>query len=240
MKVSLKILTRCKDDILELEDMEDIIDLLRKQVPSWPESTLQDLLTSSLGSPWSQGQMEILQNSNAMAETVAEAMNRICKSGHQEQNNDIDSIPSWVPEWSEPQESLKNMGDLLDFNTSIIQNECAPVAASSSAMESPFSSSQLNPAGDSSQIRTISDFDPSGSSNITLKQQASSEQYNWPMSYQNSMRELLNTFSVDKSQVSIENVRDWVMSQSINWNKDPKQPQSEAPPQDEFGEWQTS
>jgi hypothetical protein len=240
MKVSLKILTRCKDDILELEDMEDIIDLLRKQVPSWPESTLQDLLTSSLGSPWSQGQMEILQNSNAMAETVAEAMNRICKSGDQEQNNDIDSIPSWVPEWSEPQESLKNMGDLLDFNTSIIQNECAPVAASSSAMESPFSSSQLNPAGDSSQIRTISDFDPSGSSNITLKQQASSEQYNWPMSYQNSMRELLNTFSVDKSQVSIENVRDWVMSQSINWNKDPKQPQSEAPPQDEFGEWQTS
>ena len=78
MKVALELLIRCKDDIMKLDDMEDIVDLLRKQLPKWPESTLQDLLTCALGSQWTPEQAEILRETNN-TETVTEAISRLEK-----------------------------------------------------------------------------------------------------------------------------------------------------------------
>lgn len=76
MKVALELLIRCKEEIMKMDDMEDIVDLLRKQLPKWPESKLQDLLTCALGSQWTPEQAEILRETNN-TETVTEAISRL-------------------------------------------------------------------------------------------------------------------------------------------------------------------
>jgi hypothetical protein len=78
MKVSIAILERCKNEILQLNNMEDIIHLIRNEVPKWPENILQDLLTASLSTSWSDNQLEWLGNS--AGETVADMLQRVQNS----------------------------------------------------------------------------------------------------------------------------------------------------------------
>jgi len=83
MKVSMSILKRCRDEILQMDDMEDIIDLLRKTVPGWPERRLMDLLTESLSVPWTAEEMALLREER-MVESVADAVRRIGGEDHGE------------------------------------------------------------------------------------------------------------------------------------------------------------
>ena len=76
MKVAVHIVERCEMQLLAMEDMEEMVELLRKQVPQWPRSTLQDLLTSALGRGWSPRQTAVLKEMNG-AESVADAVARV-------------------------------------------------------------------------------------------------------------------------------------------------------------------
>ena len=116
MKVSLSILERCTDDILEMDSMEDIVDLIRKKVPKWPENLLQDLLTSSLGTSWSEEQLHLLENENKVTETVAETVQRIQEHNNADRNRHIleesnniltkTETQNWTPEWIGPSSSF--------------------------------------------------------------------------------------------------------------------------------------
>lgn len=76
MKVAVHILERCEQKLLQMEDLEEMIDYLRKDVPKWPQGTLQDLLTEALGRGWTARQNEVLKEING-AESVAEAVARV-------------------------------------------------------------------------------------------------------------------------------------------------------------------
>lgn len=76
MKVAVKIVERCERELVAMDDMEEMVTLLRQSVPSWPKSKLQDLLTDALGQPWNSRQIAILQKING-AESVADAVMRV-------------------------------------------------------------------------------------------------------------------------------------------------------------------
>jgi hypothetical protein len=76
MKVAVHILERCEEELLAMEDLEEIVDFLRKDVPKWPRGKLQDLLTEALGKGWTARQTEVLKEING-AESVAEAVARV-------------------------------------------------------------------------------------------------------------------------------------------------------------------
>lgn len=75
MKVAVQIMLRCREDVLGMEDMEDIVDFLRKKVPSWPQYMLQELLTEALGTPWHSEELDILGNLHNV-ESVEQAVSR--------------------------------------------------------------------------------------------------------------------------------------------------------------------
>lgn len=289
MKVAYHILSRWKDDILKLEDMEEIVDLLRKTIPSLPESTLQDLLTTALGTPWSDTQVKLLRSlNNPLAETVDQAVRRIggadqekdgpAKADEEQEgntaspavgedllsfeNDPIDttysnSAPSWVPEWtdddilasSEARKSPHELDSCDDVQQLMERNLHISSTATAPTFESPFSSSSMVSQGKSSTntLQTVS------SSTISLHNRRSSalHQQEWPGSYQNSMRHLLSKLSSDPTKPEdtaiTDQLRDWVMSQSINWNG-PGEGRPAAPgddslqhdkreQEDDFGEW---
>jgi len=76
LKVAVHILERCEQELLQMEDLEDMVDYLRKDVPKWPRGTLQDLLTEALGRGWTARQNEVLKEING-SESVAEAVARV-------------------------------------------------------------------------------------------------------------------------------------------------------------------
>jgi len=76
MKVAVHILERCSDALLKMSDMEDMVNLLRQEVPRWPRAALQDFLTEALSRPWSSRQLAVLQEING-AESVCEAVTRV-------------------------------------------------------------------------------------------------------------------------------------------------------------------
>ncbi|KAL4528806.1 hypothetical protein Ndes2437A_g03345 [Nannochloris sp. 'desiccata'] len=76
MKVAVHILERCEQELLQMEDLEEMVDYLRKDVPKWPRGQLQDLLTEALGRGWTARQNGVLKEING-AESVAEAVARV-------------------------------------------------------------------------------------------------------------------------------------------------------------------
>ena len=76
MKVAVHILECCSRQLLEMNDMEDMVNLLRKEVPMWPRFQLQELLSGALGKGWSERQLKILEEVSDV-ETVAEAVARL-------------------------------------------------------------------------------------------------------------------------------------------------------------------
>ena len=100
MKVSVAILTRLREEILALEDMEEIIELLRKTVPSWKEARLMDLLTEALSSPWTAQDKAVL--AEGCGESVADAVRRV---GGGDDEGRRESPPAWEPEWEEAEEA---------------------------------------------------------------------------------------------------------------------------------------
>ena len=70
------ILTRCQELLLLMDDFEQMVELLRQEVPRWPRVVLQELLTETLSQPWSPRQLRVLEQIND-AETVIEAVQRV-------------------------------------------------------------------------------------------------------------------------------------------------------------------
>lgn len=265
MKVSMKILERCKDEILLMNGMEEIIDLIRKQVPSWPESALQDLLTSSLGTSWTSSQLDLLQNSNSMAETVAEALQRIEQKN--EKDDQINEIPddnldgshSWTPEWTEPITDGDNMGRTTTVQPkSTVEDPKIPVdlitsvSSETKSHQSPFVEANLldsDVGGDLDQPKVetcLSDLQ-----NLSMSEDLAPERRESTISYQNSMKSLLHNFSMEGPDISV--LRDIILSQSINFSQVGDRPIIPASIErdsiekgptmnesSEFGEWQSS
>jgi hypothetical protein len=291
MKVAFHILSRWEDDILKLEDMEEIVDLLRKTIPSLPESTLQDLLTTALGPPWSDAQIELLRSlNNPLAETVDQAVRRIGDHVKEESSqnaddedqtdhnvisqaggkdllsfeNDTDkdlidikhstSSASWVPEWTDDDtqassDTRKSPHDTASDAQQLMENlHISNAGTAPQVFESPFSSSSIASRGKSSSntLQTVS------SSALSLQNRHSSTAHEWPGSYQNSMRQLLSKFSSDPTKPEdaeiSDQLRDWIMSQSINWNgpgegrpakkkTDDSASKDTQAEDDDFGEW---
>ena len=75
-QVAVGILTRCQVQLLEMDDFEQMVELLRQEVPRWPRVVLQELLTEALSQPWSPRQLRVLEQING-AETVIEAVQRV-------------------------------------------------------------------------------------------------------------------------------------------------------------------
>ena len=108
MKVSVSILKRCRAEILQMDDMEDIMDLLRKTVPGWPERWLMDLLTESLSVPWTARDLAVLQEER-MVESVADAVRRI---DGEDQGGESDSAGAgevWEPDWEAAENPMSTL-----------------------------------------------------------------------------------------------------------------------------------
>jgi hypothetical protein len=76
MKVAVHVLERCEAELLGSDDMEAMVELLRRGVPRWPRAALHDLLTEALGRPWTARQAAVLAEING-AETVIDAVRRV-------------------------------------------------------------------------------------------------------------------------------------------------------------------
>lgn len=76
MLVAVHIVERCGPELMKMDDMEDIVELLRRGAPAWPKATLQDLLTEALGKGWTARQAAVLREMNG-AESVADAVARV-------------------------------------------------------------------------------------------------------------------------------------------------------------------
>jgi hypothetical protein len=76
LKVGVHILERSRKTLMALDDMERMVNVLRKDVPAWSRNKLQDLLTEALSRGWTSRQLAVLQELNN-AETVAEALARV-------------------------------------------------------------------------------------------------------------------------------------------------------------------
>ena len=76
MKVAVHLVERCEPELLLMDDLEEMVDLLRRQAPRWPKGKLQDLLTEALGRGWTVRQNAVLREING-AESVADAVARV-------------------------------------------------------------------------------------------------------------------------------------------------------------------
>lgn len=92
MKVAVHILESCADALLQMSDMEDMVDLLKREVPKWPRYKLQELLTEALGKGWTERQLRILEEVNDV-ETVSEAVCRLEKGKHMNATHKDDTLP---------------------------------------------------------------------------------------------------------------------------------------------------
>eukprot|EP00890_Picochlorum_soloecismus_P005899 jgi/Picsp_1/630/NSC_00626-R1_tbc1 domain family member 4 len=263
MKVALELLIRCKEEVMKLDDMEDIVDLLRKQLPKWPESRLQDLLTCALGSQWTPEQVEILRETNN-TETVTEAISRLEKidkevaveneiSGNNMASQGETSGHGWEPEWEAPETRASfegavvndvpqnvsypnspHMGEAATDRLEKHINDTNTTISGPHALVDPFQSLSID--GFSQTVSTSSPFDSclisqqdqDASSDVLNRLSAhSSGGQEWSMSYQNSLRNLLSkvSFRGSSSQaiLSDQQLKDWVMSTSINWSASSKQ-----------------
>lgn len=133
MKVSVAILQRCREDIMRLQDMEEIIDLLRKTVPSWPERRLMDLLTEALSSPWTAREKEVL--AEEFVESVADAVRRV--QGDETQCDETQCDEGWA-QWTEASTELTRVSPQASAMTALTSR--------STPMISPFQSGL--PSGD--------------------------------------------------------------------------------------------
>lgn len=223
MKVSIKILERCKDDILKMDSMEDIVELIRKRVPKWSEDILQDLLTASLGTSWSEDQLELLGKSNSMAETVVDAVRRIqgseiiekeephaetkCQNSNSESGNT--NCECVVPFDS------KVLTRQTHAKREITEGELNSVEKHKTN-ESPFESSnfiQTHPEQDEDDVP----IDQFLSHELGLTQEKQNDSL---ISYEDSMRSLLHNFSLDGPDASsIAKLRDVVFSHSVNYSQ---------------------
>lgn len=129
MKVAVHILERCSKQLLEMDDMEAMVHLLKQEVPRWPRSALQDLLTESLGRPWSARQSAVLKEING-AETVAEAVARVDAAAA------TGSLPSPVTtDTGEEATSELGGGRVSTLGSGFVSGRLASLRASSSVRE---------------------------------------------------------------------------------------------------------
>eukprot|EP00887_Chlorella_sp_A99_P005325 scaffold1.g5325.t1 len=74
--VAVGIMRQCEMLLLEMEDFEMMVDVIRQDIPKWPAEELQELLTEALSKPWTPRQLKVLEQING-AETVIEAVQRV-------------------------------------------------------------------------------------------------------------------------------------------------------------------
>ncbi len=239
MKVSVSILKRCRDDILKLDDMEDIIDLLRKTVPGWPERWLMDLLTESLSVPWTAREMAVLREER-MVESVADAVRRI---GGEEVVEGVVPGEVWEPDWETevPHPPISAVGS---------EATSATLTSVSTQRMSPFQSGM--PSGD---LIDVSGVDGAGAdqnaAGATLRGGPPTQLDGRALNKEGSMRHLLQSLAhmeMSGSTVLDHRLRDIVFSSSFNYgtsgslepsndgtnDKDTNLEQKE----DDFGEWE--
>eukprot|EP00873_Tetraselmis_striata_P007410 jgi/Tetstr1/427674/TSEL_017799.t1 len=75
MKVALRIMAELQPRLLELQDMESIITLIKTEPPKWSQDKLRAVLTDALCHDWD-GEEEAMYSSGKEAETVREAIDR--------------------------------------------------------------------------------------------------------------------------------------------------------------------
>ncbi|KAF6265131.1 rab-GTPase-TBC domain-containing protein [Scenedesmus sp. NREL 46B-D3] len=76
LKAAVAVLVRCEQRLLQLNDMEDCLALLKAEAPTWQDAVLHDVLTDAFAEPWT-AQQQLLLSSVEGAESVAEAMDRV-------------------------------------------------------------------------------------------------------------------------------------------------------------------
>eukprot|EP00889_Picochlorum_renovo_P008811 jgi/Picre1/35841/NNA_003301.t1 len=227
MKVAFHILSRWEDDILKLEDMEEIVDLLRKTIPS------------CLKAPFRTCSPQHLEHHGLMLKSRSADHNVISQAGGKDLlsfENDADkdlidikhstSSASWVPEWTDDDTGLLLTLGNLHMTLHLMHNSSWKIYTF--------------------PMQTVS------SSALSLQNRHSSTAHEWPGSYQNSMRQLLSKFSSDPTKPEdaeiSDQLRDWIMSQSINWNvpgegrpakkkTDDSASKDTQAEDDDFGEW---
>ena len=234
MKVSVAILTRLRDEILALEDMEEIIELLRKTVPSWSEAKLMDLLTEALSSPWTARDKAVL--AEECGESVADAVRRVGggddegggRRGREEEEEEHEghreSPPAWEPEWEEAEEAPSGVVSVQ-------------LSSESTQRLSPFqsglASGDLIDVGVAEAVEdekrvegAVSSLDPSS---LSIAQAS-------------TMRQLLEGMSGLEvsggvgSTKRLDALRDLVLSSSFNYSA--REGVGGAAQEDEFGEWE--
>ena len=236
MKVSVSILKRCRDEILQMDDMEDIIGLLRKTVPGWPERRLMDLLTESLSVPWTAREMAVLQEER-MVESVADAVRRIGGEDQSDEGGGRGAGEAWEPDWEAAE--YPNMSTMGSAATG------ATLTPASTQRMSPFqsgmASGDLIDVSGSGEDARGDEGDERHATKATLKGEG-------------SMLHLLQSFAhMDVSGATgtaslNHQLRDIVFSSSFNYGASGGSPDNNnsstgvddetAPKEDEFGEWE--
>lgn len=72
------ILTACEERLMEMEDMEDMVEVLKVEVPHWKRERLQQLLTRSFASTWNARQLRVLEQTEGV-ESVVDAVARVAR-----------------------------------------------------------------------------------------------------------------------------------------------------------------
>jgi len=231
MKVSVAILTRLREEILALEDMEEIIELLRKTVPSWKEARLMDLLTEALSSPWTAQDKAVL--AEGCGESVADAVRRV---GGGDDEGRRESPPAWEPEWEEAEEAEGAEGATSGVVSVQLSSESTQRL---SPFQSGLASGDLIDAGvaeagkDEKRVADSS-LEPSSSS----------------IAHASTMKQLLEgvsglNVSSGYSSKRLDALRDLVLSSSFNYSAPAparegvgRVPRAPVEGTEEFGEWE--
>lgn len=286
MRVSLQIMIRCKDDIMLMEDMETIVDLIRKEVPKWPENVLQDLLTEALGTPWSQQQWEVLHKIDD-TETVSEAVLRAEATYSAEKSEDskpisrlttaashsnpasLENIRHDVPATSKASaddDGTDSIGDLISIHPSSTMSFSSQLHGSqewSAEWQSPAVEVHGTPTErQRKQKEEGHEFDDPFNSLYSQERRASpfafqplmqessksmggapslidqpvppesvSQANDCSLSYQSSMKHLLSKMTLEDGSGQLpDQLRDWIMSTSVNWGTNsPESSQKNTP-----------